>query len=501
MKKILHPRPLYITITLIVIAFVISMMLGVGNSNKTELVTTVVEDGPVRQLVSVSGIADAKRSAQLAFPTSGIVREVRVETGSEVAAGDILVTLDRQSLAADRQEAVAALAQAKANLAELQAGPTVTTRAVSEEAVLTKEIALKTTRETEQQKIDNAYRLLLSSDLTAYTDDLSEQVDPPVISGTYRCAEEGTYTLSVYSSQADSGYSFNLSGLETGTYTAAIKQPGPLGACGLQITFTEGDRYTNSTWQVDIPNKRSSSYTTNYNNYLLTMSQAENAIALAEQALALATAETTNQNAPARAEAVIRAEAAVTQATARLARVDTAIRESTLTAPFAGTVITVAVLPGETVSTAPVVTLLASDEFDVKARIPEIDISKLVTGQAVEMLFDARTTEIITGVVTFISPEATVIDGVAYYEATITFDDMPAWMRSGLNADIDIIINQTTEELRIPKRFLIKTDTGYEVLQKRGEIIATTTVDLVLEGNDGFVAITGLKSGDTLVAP
>jgi hypothetical protein len=74
-------------------------------------------------------------------------------------------------------------------------------------------------------------------------------------------------------------------------------------------------------------------------------------------------------------------------------------------------------------------------------------------------------------------------------------------MRSGLNADINIIISETTDTLRLPKRFVTKTDTGYTVLLRNGETVASTTISVTLEGNDGYVAITGLTLGDTVVAP
>jgi RND family efflux transporter MFP subunit len=240
---------------------------------------------------------------------------------------------------------------------------------------------------------------------------------------------------------------------------------------------------------------------TNFNAYTLAVTQAESAIALAEQAVTLAKADATNQNAPAREEAIARANAAVTQAQARLTRIDSTIADRTLTAPFAGTITEVDILPGETVGTEPVVTLLADSAFDVTARIPEIDISKISIGQPVEMYFDARASELVTGTVLFISPQATEIDGVSYYEATITFTVTPLWMRSGLNADIDIITAEQAKGVRVPKRFVTKTETGHVVLHKQGEQIATTTIEVIFEGNDGYLAITGITEGDILVAP
>jgi hypothetical protein len=80
-------------------------------------------------------------------------------------------------------------------------------------------------------------------------------------------------------------------------------------------------------------------------------------------------------------------------------------------------------------------------------------------------------------------------------------DQQPDWMRSGLNADIDIVLSEKTGTLRIPRRFLVRNNDNYAVLKQTGETSATTTIDVTLEGDDGFVAITGLNDGDVLVAP
>lgn len=117
------------------------------------------------------------------------------------------------------------------------------------------------------------------------------------------------------------------------------------------------------------------------------------------------------------------------------------------------------------------------------------------------MVFDARASEILTGEVSFISLKETEIDGVSYYEAIIKLKELPTWIRSGLNADVEIIISEQTDSLRIPKRFAIKTADGYEVLVKKNEVTATTSIKVELEGNNGYFAITGLNEGDILIAP
>lgn len=501
MLKLLRSRSLYIALVVLAIVVVVSMMLGVGQDKSAPIITAQVETGTVQQLVSVSGIAEAEQSAELAFPVTGIVASVEVSEGDEVEAGDVLITLEAGAIQADRQDALASLSRAVAERDELIAGPSESERSITTESVAKAQEALDTTRENEARKIDNARRALLSTNLTAFSDDADEDALPPTISGTYACDEEGTYVLDIFRSGSQSGFSYRLSGLETGTFAGSVDQSVPMGNCGLRIIFDENSNYYNTQWRVEIPNTKSSSYTPALNAYNLAVTQAESAISLAEQDLTLAEANATNDNAPARIERVAKANADIAQAQARLARIDATLADRVLRAPFAGTITEIDILPGETVTAEPIVTLLAASNFDVTARIPEIDIGKLLVGQKVEMVFDARSSETITGEIDFISLKATEIDGVAYYEAIITMDEVPIWIRSGLNADIEVVIEEATEVLRVPRRFVTNVDGEYQVRKQLAEQVATTTVELVLEGNDGYYAITGLNEGDTVVAP
>jgi HlyD family secretion protein len=313
---------------------------------------------------------------------------------------------------------------------------------------------------------------------------------------------QGTYTISVFASNAPSGYSYRLSGLEEGVFIASVDQPASFGNCGLRLQFDTDSKYTNSTWNIDIPNTKSASYTINKNAYDLAVVQSGSAIDLARQELTLAEADAEDTNASPRSEALERADAAVEQARATVAQVESDLNDRILRAPFSGTITDVSIKTGETVQSEPVMTLLTSSAFEITARVPEIDIAKLAVGQPVELLFDADDSQIQTGTVTFVSLEAKEIDGVAYFDAYITLDQTPTWMRSGLNADVNIIVSETSEGVRIPKRFLLEDNGTFSVLVRQpNKQIATTTVDMILRGNDGYIAVRGITSGDTLIAP
>ncbi len=501
MKKFMRRHHYIAGVIILALVVAVGAVIKISTHKPPERVTATVERGDVKQLVSVSGVADAKQSADLTFPVSGVVGSVNVKIGDVVKTGDVLATLDARALLSDRRDAEATLSSSLANRDELIAGPQLESRQVTAETLRLKEETLATTRINEKNKVENARRALLSTGLTAYTNDGSEDAAAPIVSGTYTCDIEGVYTLDVYISSAASGYSYRLSGLETGSYSASVDQAVALGSCGLRIQFDENSNYSNTRWFIEIPNTQSSSYTTYKNAYELAVTQAESAIALAEQEVVLARATANNTNAPARSEAVARANASVAQAQARIDRINAELRDRSIIAPFDGTITALDVTLGETVGTSPIMTLLSNNDFEIKARIPEIDIGKLALDQRVEMLFDAKSDTVVNGSITFISLQATEIDGVSYYEAYIKPDMLEPWIRSGLNADIDIVLSESTDTLRIPTRFLIKENGNTYVLRADGESSLKVPVTVTLEGNDGYVAITGLNEGDIVVAP
>lgn len=500
MKSFWRSRSFIITVSGLAIAAAATWYFTNSN-NVTPLITATVEDGDVRQSVAVSATVKAENTAELAFPTSGTVTGVFVRKGDVVATGTRLVTLDAAALQAEVLDARAAVASAVAKRDALLAGARSETRNVTKETIIAKEAALAEAVTDEAQKVTNSLRTLLSSDLEASTDNPGEDAVAPIISGTYLCSETGSYKLSFYRSGEQSGYSVRVTGLEQGTYPTSNEHPNALGTCGLRVQITPNENYQNTTWTVSVPNTKSSSYITNKNTYDLALVREESVVETARRELTLARAQGSESNAPARPEDLTQANAAIAQAQARLVRAVAFASDATLVAPFSGTIVSIDAVAGEAVATAPVVTLLSADRFELIARVPEIDIGKLNVGQSATVLFDTAPDEELLAKIDFISPSATTIDGVAYYETRLALGEIPPWLRSGLSADVDIIIEEKTG-LRIPRRFITETSGKYSVLvQKDVDMITSTPIEVELMGNDGYAVISGLSLGDIVVAP
>lgn len=500
MKRVLaHKKS--IVFGLIVLAVVVYSIVKKNNELPT-WTTATVETGTVAEIISVSGVMNAESEATLAFPVAGTVSAVLVAEGDSVTAGQVLATLDQAELLADKQNAYGDLLIAEANRQEAESGPRQEARTVTTTTIAIARAALTRTTTEETEKVKNAYRTLLSTDLEALPTDPETDDIPPTVSGTYQCDDAGTYTLSVFRSGTKSGYSYRLSGLESGAYAAYTEAPASFGTCGLSLQFSATELYRASDWNIDIPNTRSASYITNLNAYELAKRQAKNAIAAATEDYAKATAVGVLDNVAPRVEEASRLDAAVIQATARLNAVEARLEDRTLRAPFAGVVSSIEMVTGE-VSPTDAITIVADTRYELTVRIPEIDITTISLGQPAEIIFDAKPEEVITAKIDFISKTATEIDGVAYFEAKIHFDTPPSWFRSGLSADVNIVVDSRQNTQKLPKRFITKTEDGRDAVMVPKNERETTLVPVTVTftGNDGFAAIDGIAAGTTVVAP
>ena len=486
------------------IAFLLAVFLVLGSISKDEhslVATAIVADGTVRESVSVSGYIEAKNTAELSFPSLGIVTDVMVHEGQSVKKGDVLATLGSRALVAKRNEAVAALTRAQSAYAELLAGPSDASRTETAQTLSAAEVAYTQTLVIEEEKVAAARTALRSNDLTAYAENPDTDVTAPTISGSYTCEEEGVYTIEVYSSGAFSGYSYTLSGLESGNDAAYTQQTAPLGDCGLTIQFSEDERYAYTTWTIPVPNTNSATYVTYKNAYDLALETKKTNLAQAAATLQVAEATASRINADPTSYETSQSQSSISGAQAAVAAIDAQIADQSIIAPFDGTITDVDILPGETAGTAPIITLLAEDAFTLTARVPEIDITKVANNLPAEVVFDAKSDVILTGRVTFVSPLATEIDGVAYFETTITLDENPLWIRSGLNADIDIITQEVSGGPILPKRFILEDESGSYVHLLTNNEAQKKPITVLFSGNDGYAAITGLSTGDTVSVP
>lgn len=136
------------TIVTVLIALpIIGIAAFAFTPTQPEYVTDTAKRGDLRQTVEAVGTVISERDLNLQFGISGIVSNVYVKEGDSVRAGQTLATL-RSGIGADIASAQARVAQAEADLRELEAGARPEDVAVTEAEVQNKRASLDAARES-----------------------------------------------------------------------------------------------------------------------------------------------------------------------------------------------------------------------------------------------------------------------------------------------------------------------------------------------------------------
>lgn len=460
-------------IIIVLVAFFIVFLFIKGKEKKAasfERYTVTQRD--IVEEVAIGGRIRTANRAKLAFNRSGRVDTILVREGQKVKKGQQLARVEMGQLYAELKSAQATLDIAKAD-------------------VQSAHIDLEKVRREQEIFVDNAHRALLNNDLQAYSNDANDKSAPPIITGTYTGDSEGIYSIDIYGSSTDSGISFRLSGLESGTYSAYTTLPGNLGLKGLYIRFDPYSNYRNEIWTVPIPNTRSASYTMALNAYQSAVATAERTIAAAENTLNASGGDQT------------RAQAQVAQAQARINSIYAQINDGTITAPFDGVIGSIEIEKGENALAGnSVMTLIGEEHYEMILNVPEIDIAKVTIGDLVDITLDAYTDIHWEGEITSINAAETFVEGVPVYETTVLIITPDERVHSGMSGQATIITGEQKNALAIPARALSRTGRDIYTVTVLDENEKTSTLEVTpgLRGNDSFVEIIqGLSLGDTII--
>jgi HlyD family secretion protein len=331
-----HPK------RVIVISLVIALVLGIWGYTKInqKVSTPVVQDTSNTQNVS-----SISHNLTLGFLASGRIKSVSVKIGDKVVKGQVLATLDAENAQGALTQAQAAYGAAQANYKKIIIGATGTAIDVAKAVVNTAQVNLDGTTKQQNLLVGNTYTNLLNSTITAKSDS-DNSLPPPSITGTYTKNIEGTITL-LLNQGGNNGY-FTVSGIADGTGIISTTTPEPILDTGLYIEFpTTGASYFGTTWKINIPNNTAPNYLANYNIYQTALQTKTQAIANAQAALNQANASLAALVAAARPEDVATAQAQMNNALGAVQIAQANLQNTIITAPSDGTVVSVAIIPGQ----------------------------------------------------------------------------------------------------------------------------------------------------------
>jgi HlyD family secretion protein len=447
--------------------FIIVLIIATPSNNTSANQYTVGTQNIVDKVV-LSGRTESINSVDLGFADSGRVYRVYVTEGQKVTKGQVLAQLEMGDLSAQLTSAKAELTIAQANL--------------------------QTINREQDARVETAKRNLFGN-LEAYPDNVYSAVDAPTISGSYTGDIAGSYLLDVYPSGANTGFSIRYTGLEFGTTDFTTTSRVALGARGLFIQFPETTyQYANTKWIIPVPNDRSSEYATLKSAY-------DTAVAARNVALGNA-----GNNA-----ALLQAR--VDQARASVNQIYSAMERRRINAPFSGTVSSVGLKEGESTigiskDTSPGVSMLATDQYKVVIKVPEIDVARVSANTPVSIVLDAYGPDkVFPGTLTAINPAETIVDGVPVYEGTVLFTEKDDMIRSGMTSTVTIVIGNKENVVAVPGSYIREDKVARKSFVTIIDPINTKKkpeereIKTGIRGSDGVTEIiSGLEKGEVIVS-
>lgn len=395
--------------------------------------------------IRATGKVEAIRTVNINPKEAGILEELLVEQGQAVKAGQLIARMDTDRLDADLDRVKANLEQAQATLALLRAGtrPEVINQAqagVGQSQAQVIEAEAGVARADAQLAQSQARLRKAQADLDRYT----------------QLNREGVIaTRDLDLAQQD--------------YQVALAQ-------------TQADQKA--------------------------IQQAKASLARTQAGLNNSQQQLKQQENGSRVQEIAQAVAQVKAAEANLKAIQTQMAEKYVRAPFDGVITQAGAKVGAFVSptsfasqsgSATSIATLANG-LEITAKVPEIDISQIRLGQAVEIKADAYPDKIFQGVVQLISPEAREDanqKGVVAFEVKVKIVTGKEVLRSGMTTDLAFMGTRINNALMVPSVAIVtnKGQTGVLVPgEKNKPEFKPVTIGSTI-GNETQI-LSGLQSGD-----
>lgn len=505
--------------TCVILAFIFCFwfLFGGKSGSSTIQIGTVARQDIVKTVLTTGQVVSAV-DLDLSLQSSGVVRQVLVNEGDAVSAGETLVVLDQSTALANVESAKGSLAQAQANYDKILAAATPADIAVSQANVDISSTALENAKQNLIRDLGTAYSSVNSAVLSNTNGLFSNpQSNSPQfgVPGTVQTNSQLVSTVNndkVSVNSALTQWQSEISTLSESNSDQVVTDS--LGyitttrnyltdllnvlTSYIQIT-SGGSQTTLSTYQTAVASAKTavdSAYTTITND--------NQAIKSAVSSLDQAMASLALKQAPARPEDVDIAEAQVLSADGALHSAEAALNNTVLVAPASGTITQVDIKIGEqAVAGKEVMKLLNINELHAEALVSESDIASVTVGQSIDNTFDGLgpdqhfTTTVLT-----VNPASIVTSGVVNYKVTGSLEKIPG-VKPGMTDNMTIMVAQKKAVLAVPSSAVVNKNGGHFVKvvdDPKAKTYHEASVQIGLEADGGLTEITsGLSEGQSIV--
>lgn len=511
-----NSKKIFFLIGGVVLLFILIFFFSRGD-NGLEYSSAFVQRGPIREEVSATGKVQPVGRIDLSFRATGKVSKILVENGDKVKTGQVLAYLENDDLWAQLKQAQASLEAEIAQLNELKRG-------TREETINLKQLELSKAKED----LSNYYQTVINS-----------------LNDAYAKSEEGIKidTKDIFiGAEAGGGYKFSFDYCVTNeiaseaTYLRLMSEKelkqwkNELAAVNLSASFEElvsaiqkaknhlsvFNNFFNKLNNVlmadcSYSNPHLDVHRVNANhgrNLIITALSnvgkiEDNIIALnflvekAENELDLLLAGSTP-------EQIAIQEARVKSAEANISNCYALLEKTIIRAPKDGVIAKNSAKEGETVAAnTSIISIIGSEEAsEVRAYIPEVDISKVEVGNQALIILDAFPRQELKGEITEIDLAETIIDGVVYYQVKSSFNAENLPVKAGMTAELVIIVNSKEDALFIPRRAVLEREgkTLVRVPIENEEGFEEKEIETGIRSPEGNIEVlSGLEEGDEVI--
>lgn len=134
-----------------------------------------------------------------------------------------------------------------------------------------------------------------------------------------------------------------------------------------------------------------------------------------------------------------------------------------LVSPLKGTIIARNFEPGQSISSADAVVVIA-DDLIVVANLDETDIGLVKNGQKVNVWLEAYPEDKFPCEVEKIAYDARIVSNVTMYEVDVRPQELPDFARSGMTANLEFVLQERSDVLAVLTSAIQEADGGTEVL-------------------------------------
>ncbi len=418
---------------------------AVGQLRTAELVR-----GDLQALVSTSGSLQPAREALLFFGQAGIVEEVLVEAGERVEAGQLLARLDDTDASLALRRAEDALAIQELALEKAQSGP-------------------------DQGELEVARANLLAAQT-----DLNDLLagGGPQEAAIARLDYDDA--LAAYDQAFQSLYQLENAKLPNGDPISVPEEALKLARIAVQTAYATSE-IARLTWEQASAGASAA------------------AVAVAQARIAQAQAILAQLEAGPSEFDIRRGQALVEQAQIAVELAQQALERTRLNAPFGGLVVEVNLQSGApALGDAPAIRLLDSSRFHLEVAVDEVDVARIVEGQALVISVDALPEIRLNGAVERIGPAASTIGGVVTYPVRLSLEPGDALLLSGMSATAEIVVAEVPAALLAPNWALRRDRATGDILLslQEGDQIVERKVTVGLRGEQFTEILSGAEEDD-----